>query len=63
MTWEPESSLANSLIDDFEKGVLYEESSETEVSFGVTSHTLTVSKVNKVGPPPKKKFHTEVQHG
>lgn len=64
MTWEPVSSLAQSLIDDFEKGVIHEEVTETETSFGVVSHKLTVSEVDKPDlPPKKKKLRINVDHG
>lgn len=64
MTWQPESSLAQALIDEYEKGVVYSETIETESSYGVISHKLTVAELHEAEPPPKKKkFLPDDEHG
>lgn len=64
MTWEPASSLAQALVDDYERGVTYCETTETETSYGVISHKLTVSECDTVEPQPKRrKYQFSDEHG
>lgn len=55
ITWEPPSSLTQSMIDEFEKGELCTESVQTDARFGAVHHTLTVKTKATSEPPPSKK--------
>ena len=58
ITWEPSSSLSQTLINEFEKGVLYTEAVQADVRFGAMHHTLTVTTKVISEPPLKKLNHT-----
>ena len=42
ITWEPSSSLTQSLINEYEQAVLCTEAIQTDARFGAVHHTLTV---------------------
>ena len=54
ITWEPSSSLTQSLINEYEQGVLCTEAIQTDARFGAVHHTLTV-KSKVISEPPSKK--------
>ena len=61
LTWELSSSLPQELINEYEEGIVCNESIETEISYGVTNHTVIVEKrKHTTGPPPVKKAKKHV---
>ena len=58
ITWEPSSSPSQTLINEFEKGVLCTEAVQVDARFGEMHHTLTVTTKVISEPPLKKPNHT-----
>ena len=54
LTWVPSSALSQEMINEFEQGIACHQNIETNYSYGVMKHTITVSK-GTTGPPPAKK--------
>ena len=52
LTWEPSSSLPKKLIDEFHKGLSFNELVNTSRSFGAINHTLVMA---SEGVQPKAK--------
>ena len=55
MTWESSSSLPQKLIDEFEEGIVYDESIETDMSYGVTNYMVIARKRKNATEPPLAK--------
>lgn len=60
MMWEPASSLPQTLINEFEEGVICKESVVTDPSYGVMTHTLVVTKSSAAEPPHAKQARKSI---
>lgn len=58
MTWEPASTLPQSLIDEFEGGVIGVGETITNTQFGAINHTLVVATSCDTASSPAKKLKT-----
>lgn len=56
VTWEPESSLPQCLINEFESHEVYKQDILTDASFGVINHTVVISKLHIAKPPSTKQI-------
>ena len=61
ITWESESSLPQSLIDEYESGKV-EEELVTDSRFGIRSQTIVMGKRDDV-PPANKKSKIKIDKG
>ena len=62
ITWEPESSLPQSLIDEYESRATGEEL-VTDSQFDIRSQTIVMGKKNEGTPPKNKKSRLETDKG
>lgn len=61
LTWEPASSLPQSLIDEFECGQYTQQiSTTTDASYGLISHTFGIAKRDVTHSPQAKSLKTTV---
>lgn len=61
LTWEPASSLPQSLIDEYECGQSNQKiTTTTDKSYGVINHTLVVGKHDFTCPPQSKALKATV---
>ena len=58
LTWEPASSISQSLIEEFECGNCTQVITTTDASYGVINHTLNVEKHDVTRPPQAKSMKT-----
>jgi hypothetical protein len=54
-TWEPEHSLPQHLVADYNKGILYDIRQHSTTSGGQTIHSLSTARSSTVPSPPNPK--------